>query len=119
MNTLGYFGLSIFFFTLHIAMTEFKSQVLVHILQSVANNSSTTTLILNYFVYTIDFIYAMLIATIIYFSLNTPANSSLFKPKMYLASTVFGLFALAIFIVFLVDIIEGLANLQSCNIDAI
>jgi hypothetical protein len=34
---------------------------------------------------------------------------------LYLASTLFGLFAFAIFIVFLVDIIKGLSNFNSCK----
>jgi hypothetical protein len=53
--------------------------------------------------------------TIIYYSLNTTSNKPIFKPYIYLVSTVLGLLALAVLIVFLVDMIRGLTSGTICK----
>ena len=54
--------------------------------------------------------------TIIYYSLNTTSNKPIFKPYIYFVSTILGFFAISIFLVFLVDMIRGLATGSMCNI---
>jgi hypothetical protein len=72
-------------------------------------------MLLDFFVYTIDLIYAITMVTIIYYSLNTTANRPAFKPYIYLASTILGLMALSVFIVYLVDIVRGLTTGSICK----
>lgn len=74
---------------------------------------------LKFFVYTIDLIYAMILMAILYYSLTTTSNKPIFKPIIYFTSTVLGLLSLAVFIVFLVDIVRGLTTGTTCNLSII
>jgi hypothetical protein len=67
------------------------------------------------FIYTIDFIYVMLILSIVFFSLHLTNSNKKFKPYVYLVSTCFGLFAICVFLVLAVDVIRGLADNGACN----
>jgi hypothetical protein len=53
--------------------------------------------------------------TIVYYSLNTTSNKPIFKPYIYFVSTVLGLLAMSVLIVFLVDVIRGLTTGTICN----
>jgi cellulose synthase/poly-beta-1,6-N-acetylglucosamine synthase-like glycosyltransferase len=108
LNVFIYFAPAIFFFTVHISMQAFKTDVLIQILMPIQASEHTNAQMLNFFVYTIDLLYALLLGTIIYYSLNTTSNQAIYKPYIYLVSTVLGLMAIAVLIVFLVDIIRGL-----------
>jgi hypothetical protein len=66
-------------------------------------------------VYTIDLIYAITLCTIIYYSLNTTSSKPTFKPYIYLASTILGLMAVSVLVVYFVDIIRGLATGSICK----
>jgi hypothetical protein len=54
--------------------------------------------------------------TIIYYSLNSTANKPIFKPYIYLTSTILGILALSVIIVFIVDLIRGLSTGTICKI---
>lgn len=95
-------------------MIAFRADVLDQILQPIQVSSKTNDQLLNFFVYTIDLIYAMLMATIIYYSLNTTSNKPIYKPYIYFVSTILGVLAIAVLIVFLVDIIRGLTTGTLC-----
>ena len=54
--------------------------------------------------------------TIIYYSLNTTSNKPTFKPYIYLVSTILGLLAISVLVVFLVDVIRGLTSGTICKL---
>jgi len=96
-------------------MQAFRADVLTQIIKPVSD-SNTNERLLDFFVYAIDFIYALTIGCLIYFSLNTPANKPLFRPYIYLISSILGILSIIVFIVLLVDLIRGLINGNTCNI---
>lgn len=57
-----------------------------------------------------DFIYVMLIGSIIFFSLHLKSADSKFKPYIYAVSTILGIFMLCVMGVLLVDVFRGLIN---------
>lgn len=109
MNSLSYFSVSFYLFTVHIAMESFRDDVLVNVLQNVIKDPNNSEL-LNAFVYTIDFLYAVLLLTIIFYSLNMKSDHPKFKYYIYAVSTLLGLFMLAVIAVLLVDTVRGLLN---------
>lgn len=113
MNSLTYFSPSLFLFTVHIAMEAFREDVLVRVLTDVITNPDKSEFY-NAFVYTMDFIYVMLIGTIVFYSLHLTNNDKKFKPYIYAVSTVFGLFMICVFAVLFVDILRGLLDNATC-----
>jgi chitin synthase len=111
MNSMSYFSPALFMFTVHIAIQAFRYDVLSRWLSSAISPD-----VLDFFVYTVDFIYVMMISSIIFYSLHFKNNVKEFKYKIYLVSTVFGIFMLIIMGVLLVDIVSGLINNSSRNI---
>jgi|JI6StandDraft_1071083.scaffolds.fasta_scaffold179460_1 hypothetical protein len=109
MNSLSYFAPSFFLFTVHLAMEAFRDDVLVKVLQGIVENPSTSE-VYNAFVYTMDFLYVLLILTIIFFSLHMRGNHERFKPYLYAISTILGLFMFGVMITLTVDIVRGLTN---------
>jgi hypothetical protein len=77
--------------------------------------TSVTSQTLDWFIYTIDFIYAMMIAGIIFSSLHFKSNSKFFKPMIYMVSTVFGIFMIIVTGVLVVDIVRGLTTNSTCS----
>lgn len=67
------------------------------------------------FVYLMDFIYVMLVLTVIYYSLHLTHGAKHFKPYIYAVSTLFGLFAVAVFLVLAVDVFRGLIDNAQCK----
>ncbi len=114
MNTLSYFSPAFFLFTVHISMEAFRSDVLIKLLSGVIDNPSTNQFY-NSFVFTIDFIYVLLIMTIVFLSLHLNNKQKKFIPYIYGISTIFGLFMICVFLVLVVDIFRGLFNGTSCN----
>lgn len=114
LNSLSYFAPAFFLFTVHIAMEAFREDVLINFLGNVITDPSTSEFY-NAFIYTMDFIYVMLIMSIVFFSLHLTNNNKKFKPYVYLVSTCFGLFAVCVFLVLAVDIIRGLADNAACT----
>lgn len=119
LNIFIYFAPSIFFFTIHISMMAFQVDVLQKVLQPIEASSKTNDQMLKFFVFTIDLIYALVLMAILYYSLTTTSNKPIFKPIIYLTSTILGLLSLAVFIVFLVDIIRGLTSGNTCTLSII
>ena len=109
MNSLAYFAPSLFLFTVHIAMEAFRADVLTKVLGGVVPNPEKSEFY-NSFVYTVDFIYVMLVGSIIFYSLHLTNNNKKFKPYIYAVSTLLGIFSVIVFLVLLVDIIRGLVD---------
>ena len=63
-----------------------------------------------------DFIYVLLIMSIVFFSLHLTSNHKKYKPYLYLVSTLLGLFMIAVFIVLTIDILRGLIHNDSCKL---
>jgi len=62
-----------------------------------------------------DFIYVMLVGSVIFFSLHLTNSNKKFKPYIYAVSTLFGLFSIAVFGVLVVDVFRGLIDRTACN----
>ena len=115
MNALSYFAPSFFLFTVHIAMDAFRQDVLTKLLAGVVNDSNNQSQLYNAFVLTMDFIYILLLMTIIFYSLHLTNNHKRFKPYIYGVSTLFGIFMVVVFLVLSVDIFRGLINNDQCT----
>lgn len=114
MNSFAYLAPSLFLFTVDIAMQAFRADILSKILGGVVPDSTDNQLY-NAFVYTIDFIYVLLIMSIVFFSLHLTNGNKKFKPYLYAVSTIFGIFSIIVFIVLFVDVIRGLLDSSACN----
>lgn len=114
MNSLSYFAPAFFLFTVHIAMEAFRADVLPKVLEGVVSNPNSSQFY-NGFVYTIDFIYVILICSIVFFSLHLTNGNKKYKPYLYAISTIFGIFSLIVFVVLLVDVIRGIVDNAACN----
>ena len=110
MNALSYFAPAFFMFTVHIAMGAFRIDVLERYLGATVGAS-----VLDFFVFTMDFIYVMMISAIIFYSLHFKSSNKCFIPLIYTVSTIFGIFMLIIMGVLSVDIIRGLIDGSSCK----
>ena len=110
MNSLSYFSPSFFLFTVHIAMEAFRQDVLQKYLSSTVSSQ-----VLDFFVLSIDFIYVMLVMSIVFYSLHLNNNHKRFKPYIYGVSTLFGVFMVVVFVVLFVDIIRGLIGGSECT----
>ena len=66
--------------------------------------------IYNAFVYTINFIYAMLIFGLIYFSMNLTNRNERFVRFVYSVSTFLGMISIIMLIILVVDLIRGLGR---------
>ena len=97
-------------YTVHIAIQAFRYDVLTRWLATTVSSS-----VLDYFVFTVDFIYVMMISGIIFYSLHFKNNFKEFKAKIYLVSTVFGIFMLVVMGILLVDIVKGLISNSTCT----
>jgi hypothetical protein len=114
MNALSYLAPSFFLFTVHIAMEAFRADVLTKILGGVVPDQNNNELY-NGFVYTMDFIYVILIFSIVFFSLHLTNSNTKFKPYLYAVSTLFGIFSIIVFTVLLVDVVRGLVDGAACT----
>ena len=118
MNGLSYFSPAFFLFTVHIAMEAFRADVLTKVLNGVVDNPNGSQFY-NAFVFTMDFIYVLLIMTIIFMSLHLNHKHKRFIPYVYGISTLFGIFMACVFIVLVVDIFRGLISQETCNFNLI
>jgi hypothetical protein len=87
---------------------------LVKVLNGTVNNPNDSEFY-NAFVYTMDFIYVVLMLSIVFFSLHLQSTAKKFKTFLYGVSTVLGIFSIAVFIVLLVDVLRGLINESGCK----
>lgn len=67
------------------------------------------------FVNITDFLYALMVLTIIFYSVHLTHSNKRFIYYIYLFSTVFGLFSLLTFIIFFVDVVKGFAGVNNGN----
>jgi cellulose synthase/poly-beta-1,6-N-acetylglucosamine synthase-like glycosyltransferase len=118
MNSLAYFAPALFLFTVHIAMDAFRSDILSSLFTGLIGDANHSQL-LDSFVYTMDFIYVMLICSIIYYSLHLTNSNKNFKPYIYAVSTIFGIFAISVFVVLAVDVFRGLIDNAACMYNSI
>jgi len=74
MNMLGYIAPALFMYTIHIAMYTLQTNVIVSVLQQLGivtnNESAVNNQIVGVFVYTVDFIYAMIFLGLIFYSMH-------------------------------------------------
>jgi hypothetical protein len=113
MNSLAYFAPAFFLFTVHIAMDSFRADVLTSLFAGLIGDTNNSPVLMS-FVYLMDFIYVMLVGSIIYYSLHLTNGNKHFKPYIYAISTLFGLFAIAVFAVLAVDVLRGLIDNSQC-----
>ena len=110
MNLISYVAPALFFFTIHLAMFAFRNDVLP--LLGLFSESA-----LNAFVYTIDFIYILNFFGLVFFSMHLTSKNPKFMPYIYIASTLFGIFALCIFVVLAYDLLSWIINGDvACNL---
>ena len=62
-----------------------------------------------------DFVYVLLVMTVIFYSLHLNNNHKRFKPYIYGVSTLMGIFMTIVFVVLFVDIIRGLVSGTECT----
>lgn len=67
------------------------------------------------FVSMTDFLYAMMLLTIIFYSIHLTHSNKKFIYYIYLFSTIFGIFSLTTFVIFFVDVVKGFSGLSSGN----
>jgi hypothetical protein len=115
MNALSYLAPSFFLFTVDIAMQAFRTDVLPKVLGGVITDPNNNQFY-NGFVYTMDFIYVVLISSIVFFSLHLTNGNPKFKPYLYAVSTLFGIFSIIVFSVLMVDVVRGLVDNSACNL---
>lgn len=116
MNSLSYFAPAFFLFTVHIAMEAFRQGVLVPFIQGEGVSDVNSSKVLKAFVYTIDFIYVLLLMTLVFYSWHFKSNDKNFMPYIYGISTIFGLFMVCVFLVLAVDIFKGFIYGDACNL---
>jgi len=96
-------------------MDAFRQDVLSQVLAGVVNDTNNSSQFYNAFVFTIDFIYVLLIMTVVFYSLHLTNNHPRFRRYIYGISTLFGLFMVIVFAVLAVDIFRGLIDNADCN----
>ncbi len=107
MNMLAYIAPGFFLFSISVAMEAFKADVLVRFFQDSLKEDSP---IYNAFVYTINFIYAMLIFGLIYFSMSLTNRNQKFVRFVYGVSTILGVMSVIMLVILLVDLARGLGR---------
>lgn len=101
MNMLSYIGPALFFFTIHIAMFALKYTILQPVFGSLIPNDK----FFDIFVYFMDFIYILSFLTLVFLSMHLTNKNQKFQPYIYAFSTLYGIFAIIIFVVLIVDLI--------------
>lgn len=107
MNLLAYIAPGCFLFSISVAMEAFRADILSSLLTGIINEKST---IYDAFVYTINFIYGMLIFSLVYFSLNLTNKNKKFVHFVYGFSTILGIMSMIMMIILIVDLIRGLGR---------
>ncbi len=109
MNALSYLAPAFFLFTVHIAMIAIRADVLPYVFVGLVSNPNDNEFY-NSFVYTMDFIYVLMIMSILFFSLHLTNSNNRYKPYLYAVSTLLGVFSIVVFAVLAVDVIRGLID---------
>jgi hypothetical protein len=113
-NFLVYFAPALLLFTYHLTMTTIEQDYLIDIFAT-DTPTSLGAVIYATVVNITDFIYAMMVLTIIFYSIHLTHSNKRFIYYIYLFSTIFGLFSLLTFIIFFVDVIKGFAGVNNGN----
>jgi len=108
MNFLVYFSPSLLLFTFHLTMETIRIDYLGSILS--LETKGIGNVIYNTFTNIIDFIYALILGGIIFFSLHLTNNNKRYIYYIYLFSSLFGIFALVTFLIFFIDVIKSFAG---------
>lgn len=110
MNLLAYIAPGFFLFSISVAMEAFKADVLVKFFADTLKEDSP---IYSAFVYTINFIYALLIFGLIYFSMSLTNRNKNFVRFVYGVSTILGVMSIIMMTILLVDLARGLGRSDS------
>lgn len=110
MNLLAYIAPGFFLFSISVAMEAFKADVLVKFFADTLKEDSP---IYSAFVYTINFIYALLIFGLIYFSMSLTNRNKKFVRFVYGISTILGVMSIIMMTILLVDLARGLGRSDS------
>ena len=102
MNMLAYVAPALFLFTVSIAIQVFRTDVLV-----VYFSSFVPTEILEGFVYMINFLYVMMTAAMIFFSMHLTNKHKRFIPYIYACAIMLGIFSVIVFVILIVDVFRG------------
>jgi cellulose synthase/poly-beta-1,6-N-acetylglucosamine synthase-like glycosyltransferase len=112
VNAVSYFSVSLFLFTVHIAMRAFYSDVL----SSVFEKTLLTDKVIPFFINTMDYIYVFFVLSLIYCSLNLTYNNKRFKQLIYIGTTVMGIFSIIVTIVLIHDLVKsGIDGSVTCT----
>lgn len=105
INILIYFSPSIFFFTINISVLSFNERIVRPFLniQLGSENTDRIQTILATISSTCNYTYAMILLSMIFYSLNLTALDKSFKISIYLQSAILGTIALVIILVYLID----------------
>ncbi len=111
---LAFVSPALFLFTIHIAMFAFRDWFFGYVLNNISSSDFQSTQFYNAFVYALDFIYVLFMLGLIFKSIHFTHRTKPFIPFIYGMSTIMGLFSVAVFLVLLVDMIQGIADSIKC-----
>lgn len=111
INLFAFVAPSIFLFAMHISMLVFRQDVL----SQLDNIFPPDSLFFDAFVFTIDFIYILYLAGIVVKSVYLKSDNSRFIPFIYIASSLFGLFTIIIFIMLIYDLVSNFLGNPTCT----
>ena len=108
MNMLAYIAPALFLFTIHIAMQSFQTDVIMPTLKELKLlESEKLTSINQIFIYVVDFLYILIFLSLVFFSIHLTYRHPKFKSFIYATSTLYGILAIVVLIVFTFDIVKG------------
>ena len=108
-NYLVYFAPALMLFTFHLTMQSFKEKVLRDTFNAQDQNS-IGNIIFGTFISIMDFIYIVMLYSVVYLSVHLTHSKKKFIYYIYLFSTLFGLFGMMTFVIFMIDAIKGLSG---------
>jgi hypothetical protein len=103
---LATFAPALLLFTCHMTTRLIQTEYLGSLLAS-QTPTSIGNVIYATFVNIVDFFYALMILTIIFFSLHLKSDNKKFIYYIYLISTMMGVFTIVAFILYIVDIVNS------------
>lgn len=113
-NFLVYFAPALMLFTFHLTMQTVREDYLIDVF-AIESATGLGSIIYGTFVNITDFVYVLILFAIIFFSIHLTHTNKKYIYFIYFFSTIFGLFSLATFIIFFIDVIKGFAGLDTCK----
>ena len=107
MNLLAYIAPGFYLFSISVAMEAFKADVLTKFFQDTLTETSE---IYGAFVYTINFIYAIMIGALVFYSVNLTNKNENFVRFTYAMSTFLGIMSMIMMTILVVDLVRGLSH---------